>query len=350
MLLRDYLRRLLAYQGLGYFNSKNVIVSSLNQELDFDSIKNEQEYRDQLRTQFNKHSNRDWTTPCEALSPYYSQTIGNWIIKLLRKKANKIKKLRIVEIGGGNGTNAIHLTRHLLSCEGVKNLQYISIDGSENMVDIQRRNITGAEEEGLNRIEIVCEDLTIHPSLFKVEEFKEKIGIKNDNKSEDDDSVMNVVLFLEVVGNLPHDKILRDKYGNWSISTINKKKDRKEVEEWMGMNLHPENQILMQMLDNLMIELEEGGERKSMKEEGLTLFQRWFQFHPQNPLKELNLRSFQRWLQRSDIGCYFPTGLFFLLLNLQSSLLSGGNNSIELFIGDFDSLPNPTLSFDQKQV
>ena len=59
-----------------------------------------------------------WLTPVELFRPYYSQTIGNYIISEIRKfnklndppsqlsKGTKSSKVQIFELGGGRGTNS----------------------------------------------------------------------------------------------------------------------------------------------------------------------------------------------------------------------------------------------------
>lgn len=51
-----------------------------------------------------------WMTPVEIFAPYYSHALAKYILRLPDVDA---ENLRIVEAGGGSGTNALHILNYL---------------------------------------------------------------------------------------------------------------------------------------------------------------------------------------------------------------------------------------------
>ncbi len=65
-------------------------------------------------------------TPVEIFAPYYSYCLVRYILRT----RDTTKPLKIFEIGGGNGTNALHIMNYLMvyTPEVYKNTTYTVIE------------------------------------------------------------------------------------------------------------------------------------------------------------------------------------------------------------------------------
>lgn len=214
MLVRDYLKRSLYEAKSGYFSQTSPIISSKGNKIDFNQIKGGQRGWFKARQHFfesMKEEKGDWITQTELFAPYFSQVLTEWAIKKVHQE-NENDSLRILEIGGGNGTNALHFLNHLKTSypDYYRNTQYVLCEISPTLSKIQRENLHKDHKE-------VC---TIENRDFLKwnKRLKEKW----------------IILAIEVLDNLPHDKILyKDDVlpDNFVDSDLNKWEEIL-VEEW----------------------------------------------------------------------------------------------------------------------
>lgn len=91
-----------------------------------------------------------WLTPVEIFRPYYSRIIANYIS---RQVSRPIEKFQIVEIGGGRGTNAMHIMDHLHDKHPniyKKIVSYTIMDASPTLLRLQQKVLVGEDIDGCN--------------------------------------------------------------------------------------------------------------------------------------------------------------------------------------------------------
>ena len=173
MLVRDAIGRALST----YFNRVDfspVFMSS--EHLDFGSIKGEWEYKQALSKLYER-ARGGFLTPSEIFAPWYSYGIARWMLEQGLERSP-----RIVEFGGGTGSNAVHLLDYLKSAapEIYNRVQYVNVDVSRPLADLAQS--TNARHEHRYR-SVLSED------------FSEK------------SNELTFVVALEFLDNLPHDKL-----------------------------------------------------------------------------------------------------------------------------------------------
>lgn len=267
LLVRDVIKRSLYDPRSGYFSPGDVVLQSSGRLGDFRNMRNENDYRGRIleiyeqnqqmmsrnsaqssasatgvinnskkskeRTPYGKQSKTinptsssllsspqtksnqtmkksAWLTPTEIFKPYFSHAIGKWIVQeLLEKPTSSIstsKPINILEIGGGNGTNALHL------------LNFIRDRYPEMYNHPESKYILLEISPGLARAQSALMKLA-HPKI---------VAVINQDALEWNYNQINVdrnwfVILSEVLDNLPHDKIYKriqnkDKLDdNWHI-------------------------------------------------------------------------------------------------------------------------------------
>ncbi|KAI8854467.1 S-adenosyl-L-methionine-dependent methyltransferase [Chytridium lagenaria] len=109
MLARDFIHNSLYNPSYGYF-SRNVMIFN-SPEIEFTSIRDMYHFWDHVADMYKKvddqavvtqEARQLWHTPSELFNPWYGYAIANYIAKTA-KKAN-MSRVKIVEVGGGNGT------------------------------------------------------------------------------------------------------------------------------------------------------------------------------------------------------------------------------------------------------
>lgn len=151
-----------------------------------------------------KEQDGQWLTPVELFRPYYSAILANFISHEVKASAieGKAKQLHIVELGGGRGTNAIGILDHLRdSHPGVYNnlSSYTIMDASPTLIELQRSILLGDDEVGGRRDK--------HADLIRLEQ-KDMLDVAEGRiHLLDESECLTVVLAMEVLDNLPHDKV-----------------------------------------------------------------------------------------------------------------------------------------------
>eukprot|EP01135_Chromosphaera_perkinsii_P009205 Nk52_evm40s1671 gene=Nk52_evmTU40s1671 len=213
MTVNDYIQKCLYSENGGYFEENANILSPLK-PLDFGKIANKRELDRKLAalyenpedtTQNVKGKNLEaWHTPVEIFRPWFGQAVGKYVWKVAEDRLETLKdneegKVHIVEMGGGNGTLCVDILKYLKSVDSslYDQIQYTIVEISSTMAKRQEQSVLeGLGEDVLSRgtVNIVNESiLAWQPQTFKKECF---------------------VLGIEVMDNLPHDKVMFDNKGN----------------------------------------------------------------------------------------------------------------------------------------
>ena len=106
MLSRDFISESLYGHGTGYFATREVILTP--KQIDFGNLLGKREYKQTL-SQLYKELPDAWTTPVELFAPWYSYALAKY---MLHSRVTN-DELRVIEVGAGNGTNALHILNYV---------------------------------------------------------------------------------------------------------------------------------------------------------------------------------------------------------------------------------------------
>jgi Putative S-adenosyl-L-methionine-dependent methyltransferase len=223
-----------------------------------------------------------WLTPSELFTPYYSQCIAQWIVQQILTQQeqlqhesssssssssslthnpqlpptsaatstttnNKRMNIEIVELGGGRGTNAMNIMDYMLECYPHTIYPYITsytiMDHSEPLLQYQQEiwSATVHAAKLRNRHLDLYYYATTTASVASVATTDTPIGTDPQrsptklfttttnpvhskdtayNTSSSRDETITIVIGLEILDNLPHDKIRVSKRHNGTATKI----------------------------------------------------------------------------------------------------------------------------------
>ncbi|EIE25916.1 DUF185-domain-containing protein [Coccomyxa subellipsoidea C-169] len=213
-LLRDYLQKSLYDPHEGYFtSSKGVLpVGSIGQPLQFSKLLGQADYLAAVKQRYNElqvgvHLHQSifasWLTPSEIFTPYYGQSIANFILDKHSQMAKPDTPLRIFEIGGGTGTLARDILDHLRCSvpEVYRDVQYCSVEISPHLAQLQNRTVADAAGHS-SHYQVECRDAT------------DLLGWDSSQSEEP-----CFLLLMEVLDNCPHDRVHRESTSNPWLQT-----------------------------------------------------------------------------------------------------------------------------------
>ncbi len=223
-LVRDFIRDALYAPKIGYFNASRVINSP--GVINFSALLGRSQYEKRLQELYYAGV-QGWSTPVEIFQPYYAQAILRFILShlvcsvndaafatklfqqppradadrldtpmphhlrlatplLRRDRSEPLFPLRIVEVGAGNGTCALNILDHLQAYypSVYSSCRYTVLEISESLA-AQQRALLAAHGD---RVSIVRHDAVSWRAATPSDEHTFVIG-------------------LEVLDNLPHDKV-----------------------------------------------------------------------------------------------------------------------------------------------
>ena len=215
LLLRDFLERALYDRSSGYF-SKEVIQSG--QALAFNTFASEKDYRVAVARQY-ASAGRAWMTPVETFQPHYAEALAR---NMLHTHSTRYpgEPLQILEVGGGNGTCAAGVLSYLRreAPETFASSRYMLVEVSERLADVQRKRLL-AEGVPSERWEVVHSCASAWAEALEAPLPGPWF-----------------VLALEVLDNLPHDKVRvsTSPGGGASLSEAHvlEQEDGRHREEW----------------------------------------------------------------------------------------------------------------------
>ena len=247
--------------SMSYFSQP--VVSTFAEPINFASLAGEGEYRklvaDLYRYNDMSAGGGEWLTPSEVFKPAYSQAIARYMLAVAGNKQSRESKarkknrgadassgssvseldpLRIVEVGGGTGTNAASILDYLRdeAPERYSTMSYLLLEISPALAEQQRERLAQAGHEAVSQV-VVADAL----SEFDAQQYPARPGpglsfsASASSSSPAAASSASVlldkvfsrdrhgvcvdrwfVLGLEVLDNLPHDKVVeREDGGGW---------------------------------------------------------------------------------------------------------------------------------------
>lgn len=197
MLLRKYVcRRLLEY----YSQPAHKVVGTTNASVDFSSLLGQWHWKRTYK-QLYKQQKGQWLTPVELFTPYYSNVFANFVSSsmkpMLESQKHNSEGFQIVELGGGRGTNANALLNHLqLHHNDIYDrlTEYIIFDTSPTLHEQQRQNLK-VDSDHADKINLVNVD------MMEIAEGSSTFLTPS--------NVPTTLIALELLDNLPHDKVAR---------------------------------------------------------------------------------------------------------------------------------------------
>ena len=198
ILLRRYIcKRLNEY----YSQPSDSVVGSISSNhsstprgINFPSLLNEWHWKYTYKRLY-KEQKGMWLTPVELFYPYYSNILGNFITESIKRKHEDV--FDIVELGGGRGTNAKAVLNHLNDSrpEMYDRLQsYTIYDTSPSLHELQRKVLID-DSSHADKVKLVNID------MMDIAEGKTPFLEPSDTPT--------ALIALELLDNLPHDKIAR---------------------------------------------------------------------------------------------------------------------------------------------
>lgn len=247
LLARRYIRDCLYNAEYGYFASEKVLISpssdgeesggrrrSRRRSRDEDESSNEVseaaagehvdfremyglfEYQMHLKKVY-KSREASWLTPCEIFSPWYSFAIANCIVQQCRARGER--ELRIVEMGGGAGTNAASVLDYVRSTapDLYQNTRYTLVDISAAMSARQSAKLRNAGHA--ERSECVVGDF-LEWGAKPFTDVESGALVETGVVAEP-----SFVISLEVMDNMPHDKVVSVGGGPWLEAVVERDDD-----------------------------------------------------------------------------------------------------------------------------
>ena len=165
----------------------------------FSSLMGEWHWKQTYRRLYNEQ-NGQWLTPSELFTPHYSNIMANFISTSMStnqfSNGNDVG-FEIVELGGGRGTNAKALLDHLKNHHNgmYERLEHYTIyDTSGSLHDLQREVLINASPHA-DKVKLV------HVDMMDIAEGTSTFLTPSDTPT--------AVISLELLDNLPHDKVAR---------------------------------------------------------------------------------------------------------------------------------------------
>ena len=192
------LRRHIA-QRLGdyYAQPSNLVVGAPLQTVNFRNLLGEWHWRRIYRKLYDEQHGQ-WLTPVELFSPYYSQVLAEYCVK---QRELSSEEFEVVELGGGRGSNALGILSHLQQVHPdvyERLLGYTIIDSSPSLHELQKEVLLQSGHS--SKLHFLEKDLT------DVAESKTPLMPAVS-------STPTIFVALELLDNLGHDKVRKDKSG-----------------------------------------------------------------------------------------------------------------------------------------
>ncbi|KAL3791283.1 hypothetical protein HJC23_000900 [Cyclotella cryptica] len=180
----------------------------MNRTINFSSLWGEWHWRRTYKRVYAEQQGM-WLTPCELFTPYYSNILANFVCNSMKTSLNNLEELQvdsggtfeIVELGGGRGTNANALLNYMK--ENHREMydrldSYTIYDTSPTLHELQREVLISINDEvrvHAHKIKLVNVD------LMNIAEGSSPFLTQS--------NIPTAVIALELLDNLPHDKIGR---------------------------------------------------------------------------------------------------------------------------------------------
>ena len=185
-LYSEYVYDQLYHPRDGYFTKFNENqLGRLPKHIPFNQLLGYSDYTQMLIELYPKSQ---FLTPSEIFRPFYGMSLAN--LMLTQNQAKGISEVNIIEVGSGLGGNANSILNFFKNTnqEIYKNLSYTLIEISPISLEISRKYIEADHPQLVKKGQIIFENVDVFNSKLK------------SNKD-------CYVILLEILDNLPHDKI-----------------------------------------------------------------------------------------------------------------------------------------------
>mmetsp|Transcript_12533 Transcript_12533/g.19933 ORF Transcript_12533/g.19933 Transcript_12533/m.19933 type:complete len:503 (-) Transcript_12533:75-1583(-) len=195
-LVRDFIGAELYAEDRGYFNATNCI-NTPREPLEFTKMSGLEEYQAHVK-QLYYDGIEGWATPVEIFQPWYGQALARWIVGA--RQPSDGEELIIFELGAGNGTLARNILDYLQQelPSVYSTTRYITVDVSSRLAQIQAEKLNSHSDI----------TATINTPASGLDEIIPKLRDKT-----------VFVLGMEVLDNMPHDKIFFDSKSGETFQT-----------------------------------------------------------------------------------------------------------------------------------
>jgi hypothetical protein len=194
LLTRDFIRKSL-YEGYGSYFQKGDVVAPFT-SLNFQSLRGKSDYELAVRVHYDT-GGRGWLTPSEIFQPYYGYAIANKVVNRFKtfecEATLHPRPLIIYEVGGGSGIVAADILDWLRRVKPsiYSTCEYTILEISNGLHERQKKILSSRGHS--QRAKSILVDAT---------------DLRNANSSVRRDNRFCIVIGLEVLDNLPHDKIV----------------------------------------------------------------------------------------------------------------------------------------------
>mmetsp|Transcript_18168 Transcript_18168/g.52495 ORF Transcript_18168/g.52495 Transcript_18168/m.52495 type:complete len:461 (-) Transcript_18168:28-1410(-) len=208
MLLRRHIGRILSEY---YAQPSHKVVGSTprGRDINFSSLFGEWHWKWIYRRAYRRQEGQ-WLTPVELFRPHYSRTVAEFVARSVRAHFTGgdgteggtdvvvDRPVDVVVLGGGRGTNASLVLAHLREAhpDVYDAVQYTLIDSSPTLIDLQGEILRGENSEHADKVTLLQRDAA-------------DIAEGGENLLGDSDA-LTVAISLELLDNLPHDKVAID--------------------------------------------------------------------------------------------------------------------------------------------
>ena len=203
LLLREFVEHALYARSGGYFTRQ--VVGGLREPLRFEQMADEAEYRDRVAAAA-QLGDREmaWLTPSETFTPFYGAAVARSVVARHCHFYGHAEPLRVIEVGGGNGTFAADFLGQLRDerADLYARCKYVLVEVSERLAEAQRANLSAAGHDA-GRVEV-------HHQCARrwAEQQYAAAGALAGPWH---------ILAMEVLDNLPHDKLRLRELGSGEV-------------------------------------------------------------------------------------------------------------------------------------
>ena len=219
LLLRDFLHRALTDRASGYFAQPDAPVGRIRDPIDFSSLLGQEDYARALDARYARLS-AQWLTPVEIFQPHYARAVAAHILRAHRD-SHPDQPLRVYELGGGTGTCAANFLAHVRDAapDVYARMSYVSVEVSRVLADAQRRAVRDVVRDDPKRLDAPktraeTETSTRSPHRVEVRDATDRAGWGAVDRAP------CFVVALEVLDNLPHDRVARGADGAWTQTRV----------------------------------------------------------------------------------------------------------------------------------
>ena len=333
VLLRDFLSKALYDKKDGYFARPDVPVGVIAEPIAFASLLGADDYARALDLRYRRLA-KQWLTPVEIFKPHYAEAVARYVLNRYREEDEKRGyPLRVYEIGGGSGTHAAGFLRYLRKHAPAvfAKTTFASVEISASLAAAAKKTVRDAldGETGPKR------DATRRPSqsLSGERAFSRDSDVYSVVRGDAADRAAwgatdaspCFVIALEVLDNLPHDKVVLATAGDDTDGTWFQTRVRHDTEA----NAHVEHHS--ELLSDALATRALAAAAEAEAEENERCFAR-------RVARAAEAAFFPPGLAGSRAISYLPTGCLKLLETLHSA-----RPNHRLVAADFDSLPGVTM-------